>query len=146
VAESARARSWIWQTLANDTTLANGSPPSTPGIGKRIHNGRAPQGEKFPLVIMQLLSPGNDLIVVGGQRIWSDMLWLVKVVNEGTSTAPIEASADRIDALLHTKNGTVVGGVVHVAVRERPHELPERTDGVDYVNLGGEYRVKASVA
>jgi hypothetical protein len=146
LAESARARSWLYQTLANDTTLANGAPPSTPGIGKRIYNGRAEQGAAFPYVILQLLSPGNDLIVVGGQRIWSDMLWLVKVVNLGISTAKIEASADRIDALLHAKSGTVVGGVVHVAVRERPHELPERTDGVDYVNLGGEYRVKASVA
>jgi hypothetical protein len=139
MAESARARSWLYQTLANDATL-------TPLIGRRIYSGRAEQGATFPYVIVQLLSPGNDLIVVGSARIWSDMLWLVKAVNRGTSTAALEPIADRIDALLHAKSGTVVGGVVHVAVRERPHELPERTDGVDYVNLGGEYRVKASVA
>jgi hypothetical protein len=139
MAESARARSWLYQTLANDATL-------TPLIGKRIYNGRAEQGAAFPYVVLQLLSPGNDLIVVGAARIWSDMLWLVKAVNKGTSTAALEPIADRIDALLHAKSGTVVGGVIHVAVRERPHELPERTDGVDYVNLGGEYRVKASAA
>jgi hypothetical protein len=139
MSESARARSWLYQTLANDSALA-------PLIGRRIYNGRAEQGAAFPYVVLQLLSPGNDLIVVGAVRVWSDMLWLVKAVNKGTSTAALEPIADRIDALLHAKSGTVVGGVVHVAVRERPHELPERTDGVDYVNLGGEYRVKASVA
>jgi hypothetical protein len=140
VAEDARARSWIIQTIKGDTTLA-------PLIGGRVHHGPAPPKEPEPFVTVELLSPGNDLIVVGGARVWSNMLWLVKVTISGNSTAKLEPIVDRIDVLLHNKSGTVVGGVIHNAVRERPYGAPPFQDnGKTFVQEGGEYRVKASVA
>jgi hypothetical protein len=139
VAETARTRSWVYQLLTGDATLA-------PLVGTRVYNGIAPAGATFPYVVMQLLSGGNDLMGVGPTRIWADMLWLIKAVTKGSSTGPLEPIANRIDALLHAASGTVSGGVVHICVRERPFELPTVENGVSYVQLGAEYRVKVSEA
>jgi hypothetical protein len=139
LAESARARAWIYTTLANDATLQA-------RIGQRVYHGVAPAGTPFPYVVFQMLSGGNDLMVLGGARVWADPLYLIKAVDKGSSTGNIEPVADRIDALLHAKSGTVTNGVIWSAIRERPHEQPELTDGVMYQNLGGEYRLLASQA
>lgn len=139
MAETARTRAFIYLTLTGDATLAA-------LIGTRCYHGVAPAGAAFPYVVFQMLSGGNDLLVLGGARVWADPLYLIKAVTKGSSTGPIEPIADRIDALLHAKSGTVTNGVIWVCVRERPHEQPELTDGVLFQNLGGEYRVKASNA
>jgi hypothetical protein len=139
MSETARARAWIYTRLANDPTMQG-------LVGQRVYHGVAPAGTQFPYVVFQLLSPGNDLLVVGGARVWAEPLYLVKAVVKGTSTGQIEPVADRIDALLHAQSGTVTNGVIWAATRERPHEQPELTDGVMYQNLGGEYRLLASMA
>jgi hypothetical protein len=143
VAETARTRAFIWGLLANDATL---NPLIGAGSAARIFNGVAPAGTSYPYVVMQLLSGGNDLMAVGAIRVWADMLWLIKVITRGTSTGGIEPIVNRIDALLHAKSGTVTNGVIHECVRERPFELPTVEDGVAFVQLGAEWRIKASNA
>lgn len=143
MAETARTRAWIWGLLANDATL---NALIGAGSAARIYNGVAPAQTTFPYVVMQLLSGGNDLLGLGGVRIWADALWLIKAVTRGTSSGPVEPVANRIDALLHAASGTVTNGVIWVCVRERPFELSTIEDGVNYLQLGGEYRIKASQA
>jgi hypothetical protein len=138
MAETARARSWLWQTITGDTQVAA-------AIGNRLYLGNGPVGAAYPFGVLQLLS-GTDLMGVGPARIWVDMLWLVKIIAKGTSTAPIEPVVDRIDALLHAKSGTVAGGVIVECHRERPFELPTVEGGVSYVQLGAEWRLKAQAA
>lgn len=139
MSETARVRAFIYLTLTGDTALAA-------LIGTRCYHGVAPAGVADPYVVFQMLSGGNDLMVVGAIRIWANPLYLIKAVRKGSSTGPLEPIADRIDALLHAKSGTVTNGVIWSVARERPHELPELTDGVQYSNLGGEYRFLASMA
>lgn len=141
MAETARSRAFIWGLLSSDPTL---NPLIGAGQAARVYNGVAPAGTNPPYVIMQLLSGGTDLMAVGAIRIWSDALWLIKVVVKGTSSGPIEPIVNRIDALLHAASGTVTNGVIWECVRERPFELPTVEDGVSYLQLGGEYRIKAS--
>jgi hypothetical protein len=129
----------VYQLLTGDATLA-------PLIGTRIYNGVAPAGVTMPYVVLQLLAGGTDLMGVGPTRIWADMLWLIKAVTKGSSTGPLEPIVNRIDALLHAASGTVTSGVIHICTRERPFELPTVENGVAYVQLGGEYRFKASDA
>lgn len=148
MAETARARAWIFTTLANDPTL---TPLIGAGQDARVYHGIAKPGAAFPYVVFQLLSPGNDLLALGGIRIWADMLWLVKVITKSKSedipkTGSIEPIVDRIDALLHAKSGTVTSGVIWECVRERPFELPTVENGVGYVQMGAEWRIKASKA
>lgn len=140
MAETARTRSWLYQTFANDATLQ----ALTPTIGTRIYLATAPVDAAYPFCTMQMLSGGNDLMGVGAVRIWANMLWLIKVITKGTSTGAIEPIVNRIDALLHAKSGTVTNGVIHECVRERPFELPTVENGVAYVQLGAEWRIKAS--
>jgi hypothetical protein len=142
VAETARTRSWLYQTICTDVTLL----ALTPTIGTRLYLGSGPVAAAFPFGVMQMLAGGNDLNAIGAVRIWSDMLWLVKVVTKGTSSGAIEPIVNRIDALLHAASGTVTNGVIHTCIRERPFELPTVEDGVAYIQIGAEYRIKASNA
>jgi hypothetical protein len=139
VADTARIRAWIHATLTADPALAG-------LIGERCYHGNAPAAAQHPFVVFQMLSPGNDLLALGARRIWADPLYLIKAVTKGDSSVQIEPIADRIDALLHAKSGQVTNGIIWECVRERPHEQPELTNGVRYMNLGGEYRIKASSA
>jgi hypothetical protein len=135
--ETARVRSFIYQTLTGDATMQG-------LIGTKLYNGVIPAATALPAGVMQLLSGGNDLMGVGGVRIWADTLWLVKFIAKGASTGPLEPIAARADELLHAASGTVNNGVIWECVRERPFELPTVENGVNYVQLGGEYRIKAS--
>lgn len=137
MAETARIRSWLYQTITGDTTLAG-------LIGTRFYHGVAPAGTQYPFVVAQMLSGGNDLLGVGGIRIWAAPLFIIKAVCKGSSTGPVEPVANRIDAVLHAASGTVTNGVIWECVRERPFDLPTLEDGVNYQQLGGEYRVRAS--
>lgn len=141
MAETARARSWVVSVLKDDTTLA---PLIGGGSAARIYNGVAPAAASYPFVVMQLLSGGTDLMAVGAIRIWADMLWLIKAVTKGSSTGPLEPIVDRIDALLHAASGTVSGGIIWSCVRERPFELPTVENGVNFVQQGAEWRIRAS--
>ena len=138
MAETARTRSWLYQTLTADPTIAA-------GIGTRFFNGVAPASTQYPFCVAQLLSGGNDLMVLGGYRVWADMLWLVKFITKGSSTGPLEPLADRADQVLHAASGSVTNGVIWECIRERPFELPTVENGVNYVQIGGEYRIKVSV-
>jgi len=135
VAETARARAWIFTTLTGDVTMQG-------LIGARCYHGVAPAAAQYPFVVFQMLSGGNDLMTVGTARIWSAPLFIVKAVCKGSSTGPIEPVANRIDQLLHAGSGAVTNGVIVECVRERPFDLPTNENGVAYQQLGGEYRVR----
>ncbi len=139
MAETARARAWLYTTLTGDPTLQE-------LIGRRVYHGRAPTDAQYPFVVFQVLSPGNDLVAVGGIRVWSAPLFLIKAVGKGGGTGPLEPIVNRIDQLLHVGSGSVTNGVIEECVRERPHDLPEVSDGVQFQNLGGEYRIRVRQA
>ena len=137
MAETARARSFVWQLLSADATLL-------PLIGPRIFREVAPGDSAYPFVVIRLLSPGNDLLVVGGRRIWAHPLFLIEAITKGTSSAPLEPIANRIDQLLHLASGTVSNGFVHSIERERPADRVIDESGQRFSALGGEYRVRVS--
>lgn len=137
MSETARIRAWIYTTITGDPTLAG-------LIGARAYHGVAPAGTQYPFVVFQMLSAGNDLLGLGGTRIWAAPLFVIKAVCKGTSTGPVEPVANRIDQVLHAAAGTITNGVIWECVRERPFDLPTVEDGVSYQQLGGEYRIRAS--
>jgi hypothetical protein len=139
VAESAVVRRWLRSTLLGDATLVN-------LIGQRAYNGVAQAGATFPYVVYNYQAGAGDVMVVGGGRVWTDQLWQIRAVAEGTSTTTIEPVVDRIDTLLHDTSGTAQGGVVCDCIRENQTERVEVTDGKTYVNLSALYRVKVQRA
>lgn len=142
MAETARARAWIATRLKADAAFKALSP----GIEGRIFDRPAPPGTAYPLVRMEVRSPGEDYLLLGGERAWSEPLILVYVATDKPSTGAIEPLADRIDALLHLASGAVTGGMVWQCVRERPFDLPDSSTNPAGSRLGGEYRFLVSQA
>lgn len=146
MAETARARAWIATTLKNDATLQG----LADGIEDRIFDRPAPAKTPYPLIRMELRSPGEDFLLLGGEIGWAEPLVLVYAVTDKPSTATIEPLADRIHALLHKASGTTeandlaAAATVWQCVRERPFDLPDSSVNPAASRLGGEYRFLVS--
>lgn len=132
------AEQWLGTTLKADAQL-------TTLVSTRVFNQRRPSKDTpFPCVIFQLQAAGDDLLVLGGARVWANMLYLVRGIAEQPSNEGNLASiANRIDAVLHAKSGTATAGTIWVAVRERPFQMSEIVDGRTFAHLGGLYRIQA---
>lgn len=129
---------WINSTLVNDTTLTNLLADANQGV----HSELIPDGAKLPAVVFWPLVPGNDVRVVGPQRVgtWSQMI----VAADGTpeTYAALKNIAQRIDALLHGPPPTTVAdGIVHASVRIMPWRRTELVGGEQRRQLGGVYKI-----
>lgn len=142
MAETARGRAFIATTIKNDPTVQG----ILPQIADRIFDRPAPSATPYPYVRMDILSPGSDLIVLGGARVWANPLFLVYVATDKQSTGSIEPLVNRIDALLHRASGTVTNGVIWSVIRERAFDMPDASTVPNVSRLGGEYRMLVSQA
>lgn len=132
--ETTRAEAFIYGLLAADTALAA-------LVAGRIYGYQADQGAPLPVVVFQQQS-GVDLLAPGPVRIWSNLLYLVKAIGQGTGWAGVAPIAARIDAVLHGAQGPGPGpGQVYICYREQPFTLAETQAGVQYRHLGGVYRL-----
>jgi hypothetical protein len=144
---TAAAHRFLHERLAPVVTAAGWTWTPPGGSSEpRLFDGLAWGGASFPYVVIQILSPGNDRHTQDGSDIWSDPLYLVKAVTEGTDTEDIEPVVDAIDAALHNTRGSMAGARVVECWRERRHEQPELTDGRFYINCGAEYRLRLQEA
>ena len=136
--ETNAAEQWLSTTLKADATLAG-------LVSTRIYNTRRPSKDTpFPCVIFQLQAAGDDLMVLGGVRVWASLLYLVRGISEQTSYEGNLASiANRIDAVLHAQSGSATAGTIWVCARERPFQMSEIVDGRTFAHLGGLYRIQA---
>lgn len=133
--ETDRAIAFTIVTLRGDATMQA-------LVNNRIVSDLAEAGTQYPYVVVAPMSDGNDFRVVGGTRIWTDPLILVKAVTKGNNPGQLRPIAKRINELLDLQSGTITDGVIVVIERERGHYRPQYTDGVRYLNMGGEYRFK----
>lgn len=137
--EDSIAAAWILAKLTGSVAL-------TAIVGTRISDWPAPQGYPVgaPYVVYRLLA-GIDLDVLGGQRVWTNMVWMVRVYAETRSFAGTLGQAwEAIDAALQLATGTPTGGIVYVCKREGvERDVDPDTPGWRY--RGGRYRVIAQV-
>ena len=114
-------------------------------VSQRVYRDVAPPEADYPYVVMTLLN-ANDLEVIGGIRVWADLLWQVEFWSRTNDDGVIAAGAAEIDAALHDTSGSMTGstygsGNVWAVVRERPIVLPPEIEGgVIWRRGGGEYR------
>lgn len=132
--ESLVLMNWIRATLAADATIAG-------LVGTRIYEGVAPQPATFPLILVTVFD-NPDLRGVGAARIVGVHEALVRAADKSTTYAgTLQTLAERIDALLHGKEGaTSPSGRVVACSRLAPASMVEVADGVTYRYLGGRYR------
>lgn len=115
-------------------------------VNDRIGNAPMQAGTQFPYVVLDVLSDGTDLRILGGVRIWTDPLLIIKAVTKGNQPGQLRPIAQRIDQLLDRSSGTITDGVIVDIYRERGHLRREMTGGVLYLNMGGEYRYRVQQA
>lgn len=129
---------WLYSTLSADATLAG-------LVGDRIFGTLSTDTPQTPYVIFILLSP-RDVVGVGGTRISTDNLYVVKGVAQTNSWDVLTPIAKRIDQLIHRPGSTMLGdaGGSLTCTREMTHQMPEIADGLPYRHLGGVYRIRAS--
>ena len=101
---SPRVAGFIYTALTADATLISllGNPP-------RIYRDMIPQDvNAYPAIVVQNLS-ATPTVANGANRVLSSDLWLVKIIGQGESHAPITTIGDRIDAVLQGRSGTTDG-------------------------------------
>lgn len=138
--ELSRAWRYIYSRLKADPALVL-------AVGGRIHRGAVPQGGVFPAVIYAMISPGANLVALGGTRIWADPVFKIVAVGETTNGLDLEPIADLIDNALHNSSGPTDGdGYVYACQTLRPFELIEQDGTSTFQQLGGEYGITITSA
>lgn len=109
-----------------------------------IHNTEAPAGDDGnpPYVLFQFQG-GSDVRGVGPTRIGITGLWVVRGVVETRDFLDVETIANEIDTAIEAGAGTAEDGFVFACVREAPYRMRSNTDGHDFRELGGIYRLFA---
>ena len=128
---------WLFATLSGDVTLAG-------LVGGRISGTLSATPLATPYVTFLCQSP-RDVIGVGGTRVSTDNLYMVKGVAQTGSWNVLLPIAQRIDTLINlTGRAVSYGGGSLTCTREMTHELAEVDEGLQYRHLGGIYRIRAS--
>jgi hypothetical protein len=138
--ETIIAETWLKAVLAENAEL-------NAAVGGRIFAYLAPNDAPYPFVLFAL-DPGPttaDTLAIGGNRIKSNLGYVVKVVGKTNNFQSLGPIAEAIDQALHKKYGTVPdGGSVISCIRTAPVadvEMDELTAEV-YRHLGGLYALQ----
>lgn len=128
---------WLYATLSADPALAG-------LVGDRISGTLSTVTLATPYITFLLQSP-LDIVGVGGVRISTDNLYVVKAVAQDSSWDQVIPIAERIDYLIHRPNSVMTETRGSLScVRERPFQAVEVDGGLQYRHLGGVYRIRAS--
>lgn len=131
------AEAWLYATLSADEELQA-------LVGDRF-TGTLSAVTLAPPYVHFLQQSTLDIIGVGGIRISTDNLYVVKGVSQGNSWDDVLPIAQRIDYLIHRPNSVMLqGGGSLTCIRERSFQAAEVDGSIAYRHLGGVYRIRAS--
>lgn len=131
------ADSWLASVLRQDPVLAD-------LVGVRVVGTLSPGPLSGPYAAFGL-SSSIDIVGVGGVRISTDNLYIAKAVAQTSSWDDVTTVASRIDYLLHREGESIShGGGSLTCTRERIVQQVEVDAGLQYMHLGGFYRIRAS--
>jgi hypothetical protein len=127
--------SFIRDRLAADTTLWT-------LIGGRFYTRPAPGGTAAPYVIATFLS-SVDRNALRAVRLYSQALYLVRVVTTDPNTTTADTIADRIDTALVQQLGTVAAQSIYIGIVQREEAIRYEEvspSGVVHQHTGARYR------
>jgi hypothetical protein len=126
---------FLYTTLTGDATLAA-------IVGTRVFGHAVPPAATRPYVFYTLVDPGEDLSEVGAVRIWSNMIYVVRIVNKTESYPSLEAGSTAITNALHRASGSNISGAVVACIKEAPFAFIEiDQDGSQLRHLGSRFRL-----
>lgn len=136
-AELLAADQWLYDTLTADTALM--------AIVTGVYDRVAPAGAVFPYLIFQNQTDPQDMMVVGSQRIWSDITYVVKVIGRVDTYSTFLDAMARIDAVLHRNHNSPVingnGSLIIDCVRTQQFAYVELVDGDQIRHMGGVFTI-----
>ena len=101
-----------------------------------------PPGVVPPYVFFTIQAAGDDVSAVAANRIFSHLVYTVRVVDKTESFVSLEAGAAAIEAALHREVGSNVSGEVLACIQERPFSMVELDrDGAELRHLGATFRI-----
>jgi hypothetical protein len=124
----------VIKTLQDDVTLD--------GLVGGVYSERIPRGASLPAIRVSDLAP-QDVVTQNGTRVIVKGYFLVAVVDNVDTWAPLAPIADRIDEVLHRSAGVLAPIRVLQIWREEPYKQHEEDGDVTFRHLGGMYRVHA---
>ena len=139
VVEAQRVAAFVFDALVADATFSA-------AVGGRIYRDQVPQAATLPAAIVGPIVSSVSLSTVGGLRVWDDVSVDVHLVAAGGSYAPINAAADRADAVLQNRSGTSGGVVIVELVRTAPQLFVENEGGAVFAHIVQTYQTEAHVA
>jgi hypothetical protein len=96
----------------------------------------------YPILTYEFLYPTGDLILVGADRLWSSLRFLVRGIAEGNDSLGVGAGAAAIYNALHATSGyTANGAVISSCIHDRPYKEVEVLSSTQYIHVGGEYLI-----
>jgi hypothetical protein len=134
VTEIAIGLSWITATLKADAQWLALSPGG-------VRRGVAPIGTAYPVTIIAFQS-GLDVIYANAVRSSSNVLYQIRASGPSDNSQAVLNLASRIDDLFGRARGSVAGGIVLSCYRESPLAYDDNTAGVQYMHVGGLYRIR----
>lgn len=107
-----------------------------------VVNAQTAEAIKPPYLLVSQIS-SRDILGVGTIRIDTDSIYMIKVIHQVNSFIPGRATMQAVDDLLHGVTATTSNGSV-TCIRETMFHYPETVDGVQFMHVGANYRIRAS--
>lgn len=131
----------VWTAIEHVYTLINVAGVTSILTGG-IYRGVPPPIAVVPYVTIRA-NPRQDLQVVNGIRVWSEVVCDVVAVGKDLQWDALDRGAAAFDALLQATDGSTASGRVFSCVRIQPISFDEVDEGIQYVYVGGSYRITA---
>lgn len=110
--------------------------------GMAICNTVVVDGVTYPVIVFQLMSPGN-VRKVAEYKLYSNMLYLVKCMDISTNFSLADIGADKIDRALEGQIGiTKPSGTILSCFQDSPYSKVETIGKTEYYSRGGIYRIR----
>lgn len=139
--EELHTAEWLVSQIEGDTGAGGLMEAGDPMISGAYY-GLVPPDVEPPAVRFHVQNR-MDVRGIGNptERIMVQLEWLVAAVTKGRGLAPLVPIADRLDTVLHDKNGETATIRVMACVRVESFTLPEEEDTPEgYRHAGGLYR------
>lgn len=133
--EAQRVAALVFDALKADAALGT-------MLGGRVYRDQVPAAAALPAATVTVVS-SVDSVTLGGARVFDMVLIDVRVVTSGSSYAPINPAADRVDAVLQGLGGVDAGVDVPKLRRDQVQAFLETEAGVQHVHLIQTYRSEA---
>lgn len=126
---------WIFQRLNSNQTLKDFVGLHPTKKVPQFYRGKPKQKATYPYIIYKFIG-GTFKQGTGGRKIFAKMTWMIKIVSEGESVAPIAEAAGILESLFQRDQLATDEVVIGCKIDAPIDYAEEGAGGNDYNHLG----------